>query len=202
MSTPPPKILAFAGSLREGSYNKAMVRIAADGAREAGAEVTLVTINEFELPLYNGDDEAARGLPEGARRLKHLLRDHDGFLIASPEYNSSITGPLKNAIDWASRAEAGEPALVAYRGKAAVIMSASPGSLGGLRGLVHLRAILGNIGVIVLPEQLAISNANEVFHDDGSLREPEREAGIKKLGQRLAAFLQQWKAGQGEIPSS
>ncbi|MCE9518722.1 MAG: NAD(P)H-dependent oxidoreductase, partial [Verrucomicrobia bacterium] len=130
-----PKILAFAGSTRAGSFNKKLIRIAADAARAAGAEVTLIDLRDYPLPLFDGDLEDENGLPENAKKLKALMRESDGFLISSPEYNSSITAVLKNAIDWASRQETDdEPSLVAFRGKAAVLMSASPGALGGLRG--------------------------------------------------------------------
>jgi chromate reductase len=114
------RILAFAGSLRTGSFNKKLARVAADLAKEAGAQATFVDLRDFQLPLYDGDIEETQGLPEGAKQLKGLMREHDGFLIASPEYNSSFTGALKNAIDWVSRAEADdEPPLVAFKGKLA-----------------------------------------------------------------------------------
>src|SRR5262245_60812982 len=164
-----PKILAFAGSTREGSFNKKLVRIAAAGARAAGAEVSTLDLRDLPLPLYDGDLEARDGLPENAKKLKELMVAHQGFLISSPEYNSSVTGVLKNAIDWASRPAPGEPSLVAFTGKAAALMSASPGALGGLRGLVHLRAILSNINVLVLPDQVAVPLAGEAFVDDGTL---------------------------------
>src|SRR3984885_13359691 len=142
-----PKIVAFAGSLRAGSYNKKLVAIAAEAARAAGAEVTVVDLRELALPVFDQDIEDAKGLPEGAKRFKALLRASDGFLIASPEYNGSITAALKNAIDWASRAESDdEPPVVAFRDKAAALMSASPGALGGLRSLMTVRAILSQIG--------------------------------------------------------
>ncbi len=150
------KIVAFAGSLRTASFNKKLIAIAAEAARGAGAEVTVVDLRELNLPLFDQDLEDASGLPEGAKKFKALLRASDGFLIASPEYNSSITAALKNALDWASRAETDdEPAVVAFRGKAAALLSASPGALGGLRGLVAVRSILGNIGVHVLPDRVA-----------------------------------------------
>src|SRR5215510_12287566 len=110
-----PRILAFAGSLRRDSFNKKLVPIAARGAREAGAEVTLIDLKDFPLPLFDQDLEAERGMP----KLKQLFIDHDGLLIAAPEYNSSITPVLKNAIDWVSRPAPGEPSLVAFRGKVA-----------------------------------------------------------------------------------
>ncbi len=185
----PVKILAFAGSTREGSYNKRLVRIAAAGARGAGAEVTTVDLSDFPMPLYDADLEAAEGMPEAAGRFKRLMIEHDGFLIAAPEYNSSITGVLKNAIDWASRREPDEPRLVAFAGKAAALMSASPGGLGGLRGLVHVRAILGNLGVLVLPQQRAIARAHQAFADDGTLADEGLQADVTALGTRLAELL-------------
>ena len=147
-----PRILAFAGSLRRESFNKKLVPIAAKGARDAGAEVTLIDLADFPLPLFDQDLEARQGMPENGKKLKQLFIDHDGLLIASPEYNSSITAVLKNTIDWVSRPAPDEPSLVAFRSKVATLMSASPGALGGLRRLVHVRSILGNIGVIVLPD--------------------------------------------------
>src|SRR5688572_21878569 len=156
-----PKIVAFAGSLRAGSLNKKLLAIAVEGAREAGADVTVVDLRELSLPLYDGDLEDASGLPDGAKRFKALLIAADGLLIASPEYNSSISGALKNAIDWASRTETDdEPSLVAFRGKTAALLAASPGGLGGIRGLVTLRSILGDIGMILLPDQLCIPVAH------------------------------------------
>ena len=152
-----PRILAFGGSLRRDSYNQKLVAIAAAGARAAGAEVTLITLRDFPLPLYDQELEDAEGLPPAAKKLKQLFREHHGLLIASPEYNSSITGTLKNTLDWVSRVETeSEPPLEAFAGKTAILCAASPGAWGGLRGLVHLRAILGNIGVTVLPDRKSV----------------------------------------------
>jgi NAD(P)H-dependent FMN reductase len=184
-----PKILAFAGSTREASYNKKLVRIAARGAEATGAAVTVIDLEDYPLPLFDQDLESEQGPPENAIRLKTLLVEHDGFLVASPEYNSSITAVLKNAIDWASRPAQGEPPLVAFKGKAAAIMSASPGALGGLRGLVHVRSILGNIGVLVLPDQVTVPKASEAFDDQGNLKDTTKQAGVEGLGRSLAELL-------------
>ena len=184
-----PRILAFAGSARKDSYNKKLIQIAVQGARAAGAEVTLIDLKDFPLPLFDEDMEKESGSPENAQMLKKLFVEHDGLMIAAPEYNSSITPLLKNTIDWVSRSAPGEPPLVAYSGKAAILMSASPGGLSGLRGLVHVRAILGNIGVIVLPDQIAVSKAFEAFNSDGSLKDTKQQAGVEKLGATLATFL-------------
>jgi NAD(P)H-dependent FMN reductase len=183
-----PRILAFAGSAREGSYNKKLVPIAAAGARAAGAEVTEVDLRDFPMPLFDADMEKSQGMPEPARRFKSLMTQHDGFLIASPEYNSGITPLLKNTIDWASRAEGGVKSQ-AFTGKAAVLMSASPGSLGGLRALVMVRAILTHLGVLVLPAQRAVSNAGSAFEENGSLKDEQVQGQIEGLGRSLAEML-------------
>ncbi len=189
-----PKIIAFAGSIREGSYNKKLVKLAAESGRSAGAVVTTIDLRDLPLPLFDEDLETANGLPENAKKLKALLRGHDGFLISSPEYNSSITGVLKNAIDWASRAENDdEPPLACFRGKIASIISASPGALGGLRGLVHLRAILGNIGVIVLPDSISISAAHEAFDESGKLKDERKAKQLAKITDGLSQFLAKHK---------
>ncbi|MBD2677145.1 MULTISPECIES: NADPH-dependent FMN reductase [Nostoc] len=184
-----PKILAFAGSTRIDSYNKKLVKIAAAGAKAAGAEVTYLDLRDLPLPLYDEDLEAQEGMPANARTLKDLMISHQGFLIASPEYNSSITAVLKNAIDWASRPYPNEAPLTAFAGKVATIMSASPGGFGGLRGLVHLRSILGNIKVLVLPDQIAVSKAYEAFNADGTLKDPKQQESIEKLGEGLTKIL-------------
>jgi chromate reductase, NAD(P)H dehydrogenase (quinone) len=156
--------------------------------------VTLLDLRDLKLPLYDGDLEEREGLPEGAKELKRVMKQHDGLLIASPEYNSSISAVLKNAIDWASRPKDDAFALEAFAGKVAGLMSASPGALGGLRGLVHLRMILGNIQVLVVPEQLAISKANEAFDESGNLKDEKQQAGIEKIAKRVVEVAGMLKA--------
>jgi NAD(P)H-dependent FMN reductase len=184
-----PKILAFAGSTRTNSYNKTLVKIAATGARAVGAEVTFLDLRDLPMPLYDEDLEAAEGIPANALRFKEIMVAHQGLLIASPEYNSSISGVLKNAIDWASRPLPGEPSLAAFTDKVAAIMSASPGGLGGLRGLVHVRSILSNIRVLVIPDQIAIVKAHEAFNPDGSLKDSQQQTSVEQLGAKVAHFL-------------
>jgi NAD(P)H-dependent FMN reductase len=185
-----PRILAFAGSTRTESFNKRVVKIAVDGARAAGAEVTLIDLRDFPLPLFDGDFEASEGLPPNGRKLKDLFLAHRGLIISAPEYNSSISGVLKNTIDWVSRPVPGEAPLECFTGKVASLMSASPGALGGLRGLVTVRSILGNIGVIVLPDQVAVSRAADAFAPDGSLKDAKQQASIEKLGANVARMLE------------
>lgn len=189
-----PRILAFAGSTRTASFNKRLIKVAAAGAREAGAEVTEIDLRDFPMPLYDGDLEAASGLPEHAQRLKALFLSHDGLLISAPEYNSSTSGVLKNAIDWVSRSAPGEAPLACFVGKTAVLMSASPGGLGGLRSLLHLRALLSNIHVLVLPDQLAVSKAHEAFAEDGSLKDAKQQAAAGRLGNVLTDMLRKLAA--------
>jgi NAD(P)H-dependent FMN reductase len=181
-----PQILAFAGSARKDSFNKRVVQIAANGARAAGAEVTYLDFRDLPLPLYDEELEAEQGIPENALKLKELMKSHQGFLIASPEYNSSVTPLLKNAIDWASRPVPGEPSLAAFTDKVAGLMSASPGALGGLRGLVHLRSILGNIRVLVLPDQIAVTKAYEAFNPDGTLKDSQQQGAVEQIGAKVA----------------
>ena len=175
-----PKILAFAGSTRNGSWNQKLLDVAVGMANESGAEVTSIKLADYELPLFDQDLEASSGLPEQAIELKKLFGEHSGLLLACPEYNSSITPVLKNVIDWVSRpASQDETALAAYQGKTAAIISASPGGFGGLRGLRHVREILSNIKVLVCPGQFALASAHEAFDDSGALAQ-ERQATMLK----------------------
>jgi len=184
-----PKILAFAGSTRKDSFNKKLVKIAADAAKAAGVEVTFLDLKDFPMPFYDGDLETEQGIPESAKKFKSILIAHDGFLISAPEYNSSISGVLKNAIDWASRPLPGEAPLACFSGKVVTLMSASPGALGGLRGLVTVRSLLSNLNVIVLPTQVAVPKAHEAFDAEGKLKDAKQQASIETLGRDLAGFL-------------
>lgn len=186
---PTPRILAFAGSARADSFNKRLVKVAVEGAQAAGAEATIVDLRDYQLPLFDQDLEAAEGLPSKARELKQIMLNHDGLLIAAPEYNSSITPLLKNTIDWVSRPSDGESALIAYEGKVAAIMSASPGRLGGLRGLAHLRSILSNIGVLVIPDQVAVGKAHEAFGSNGGLVDDRTQESVRGLGKDVTRLL-------------
>ena len=183
-----PKILAFAGSTRKASINRRLLEATIPLVRAAGAEVTMVDLSEFEMPLYNGDLEAENGLPESARRLKRLMIEHDGMLIASPEYNGSFTPLLKNTIDWCSRREDGDPGpMAAYKGKSAAIIAASGGRLGGLRGLVPLRQLLCNIGMLVVPEQLAVPGATRVLPEGGGITDEAHEKSLSALAASLVS---------------
>lgn len=182
-------MLAFAGSAREASFNKRLLRVAVRGVEAAGVACTAIDLRDHPLPLYDGDREAAEGLPTQAAALRALFLAHQGLLIASPEYNSSIPPLLVNTIDWVSRSPGAELDLSGYRGKYAALLAASPGALGGLRGLVALRSLLGNIGVTVLANQVTLRNAGEAFTEAGELREERHARRAEGLGRELAETL-------------
>jgi NAD(P)H-dependent FMN reductase len=188
-----PKILAFAGSLRTDSFNKKLIRIGADGARAAGAEVTLIDLRDFPMPVYDGDLEAA-GMPEVVLQLKKLFLEHQGLLISSPEYNGSIPGTLKNAIDWVSRSAPGERPLASYADKVTALLSASPGAAGGMRSLVYLRASLAHINVLVIPQQVSVSKAHEAFNPDGTLKDAKQQAAVHNVAKKLTETITKLRA--------
>ena len=158
------KILAFAGSTRTNSYNKLLVRNAAHIAEQQGATVTLLDLRDYPMPLYDGDLETNSGIPACALELRNLMKENHGILLSCPEYNSAISAVLKNTIDWIS-----DPPLVAFSGKTAALLAASPGALGGIRTLASVRSILANLGMIVIPKQYAHGNAKDSFDPDGNL---------------------------------
>lgn len=167
------RILAFAASLRQGSLNRKLIALAAEAARGAGAEVELAEFREFEMPIYDGDVDASTGLPAGAAALRRRVEQADALMIAAPEYNFSIAGPLKNAIDWVSRARP-----MPWRGRSIFLLSASPSPMGGIRGLWQTRIPLEGCGALVFPDMFALPHAGEAFDPAGKLRDP-------KLAERL-----------------
>ncbi|MDC0261842.1 NAD(P)H-dependent oxidoreductase [Planctomycetaceae bacterium] len=187
--TTQPKVLAFAGSARKESWNKKVIQQAARFAEDAGASVTLIDLADFELPLFNEDVESA-GVPENARKLKELFVAHDALLIAAPEYNSSITPLLKNTIDWVSRPDENHAMLAAFSGKTAALMSASPGAWGGMRGLVHLRDILGNIGVTLVPAEVSVSKVHNSFDERGNLNDEGTAKRMESVVESLVRMTQ------------
>lgn len=176
------KLLAFAGSARKGSVNKRLVRAAAAYASTQGAEVTVVDLRDYPMPLYDGDDETTNGLPESALKLTQLIAEHDAILIASPEYNGFPSPLLKNTVDWVSRVN-----NAAFSGKVVAITSASPGAMGGLRGLPHLRLLMSNLNALVIPQQAAIGGAFTAFDDAGNLSDEKQHAMLAKVINGLLA---------------
>ena len=168
------KLLFLSGSIRKDSVNKKLAKEAYNIAKTLDVEASYIDLKEFPMPIYDGDLEAESGLPDNAKKLKKIFAESDGFFIASPEYNSSFSALLKNTLDWISRPEENEAPLIAFNGKVAALGAASPGGLGGLRGLVPLRMMLGNIGVFVIPNQVAISSAFSAFDGTGNLNEKQK----------------------------
>jgi NAD(P)H-dependent FMN reductase len=173
------KVLAFSGSTRADSYNKKLVREAADIAKQMGAKVTVIDLKDYVMPLYDGDLEAKSGMPANAKKLRKLMIGNDAIIISSPNYNGSISGTLKNVIDWMSRSEDGKPSRDAFKGKRFAIMSASPGSTGGARNLAHLDEIIGRIGGEVMPLQLSVPAAHNAFNAKGVLEDPALKQALK-----------------------
>ena len=180
------RILCLNGSSRRESLNQKLLDIAAQGARDAGAEVTQANLADFELPIYDGDFEAERGLPNGARKLQALVDMHQALLIATPEYNGGYTALLKNAIDWISRPRAdGTSGVALLTGKAAALVSASPGQLGGLRSQAGMRTALDKLGMIVIPQAFALSNAHEAFDEQRRLKDGNAARVVAGVGEAL-----------------
>lgn len=182
-----PRILVFAGSARALSYNKRLARLAGAAARKAGADVTLIDLADFSLPLYDGDLEAAHGIPAAGRELRRLFREHAGLIIASPEYNHSFSPLLKNTIDWVSRQAGDENYKTFFAGKAVLLTATSPGNSGGARGLPHLRQVLSHLGAQVLEQQITIGQYRTAFAEDGTLVDALHNAQLEVATSELVA---------------
>jgi NAD(P)H-dependent FMN reductase len=178
--------LMIAGSARVDSIHRKLARQTVEALRAAGVDATLADLRDFPMPIYDGDLEAGQGLPPAAKALKELARGHNGFAIASPEYNGSFPALLKNALDWISRPEPGERTLEVFRGKVAALLSASPGPGGGKRGLRHLRELLEMMMVNVVPQELAIARSGGAFDAAGRLKRAEDLSGLRELAAALA----------------
>jgi chromate reductase, NAD(P)H dehydrogenase (quinone) len=175
-----PKILAFAGSARRESLNRKLLGGVVAFAREAGAEVTVLDLNEWPLPLYHGDLEEEQGLPPKASELIGLLMQHHGLLIASPEYNSMMSPLLKNTIDWCTRGDE-DP----FTGRVAAVVAASPGAFGGIRGMTLVRQLLTHLGAHVIPEQCLLPQAHKAFDDQGNLTIDRSRQAAQRVAQQL-----------------
>lgn len=182
---PKTKVLIFSASTREGSYNTMLAKEAAGMAEELGADVTFVSLKDYPVPIYEDDLERKSGLPNNAKRFRQLLSDHSAIIITTPEFNGSIPGILKNLIDWTSRNEQGQYCRLCYKDKKFAIMSASPGGGGGVRALIHLRAILSSLGGEVLSQQLALSCAHQCFDENGHLKMSDNRKDLKQEIQQL-----------------
>jgi chromate reductase len=201
--TSKPKILAIPGSLRCHSFNKRVLAIAAQGAEKAGAKVTYLDLIDYPLAIYNADDHQQKGFSQNALRLQRLLNTHDGLLIATPSYNGSLPAVLKNAIDWASRPNQYYQKRDIFMDKTAAIMSASPGSLGGVRALGHLRDVLTSVKVHVLPTEVAVTFAEERFDGDNpDMIDQEMRQTLENLGESLVEMIWRTFAQLDTLPNN
>jgi chromate reductase len=176
------QILAFSGSARKESLNQKLLVATVEAVRAAGGEVTLVSLRDYPMPLYDGDLEEVQGLPASARKLVDLIKAHDGLLIASPEYNSMITPLLKNAIDWCTRAD-DDP----FPGRVAAVVSASPGALGGIRSLKLAQQLLLHLGCQVVPGNTMLAQAHKAFGPEGQLTDERTLKSVQELAAALVA---------------
>ena len=169
------RVLAFSGSARRESLNKKLARLAAAAVRGAGAEATLLDLDDYPMPVYHGDLEAEQGMPENGMKLRGIFIAHDALIVASPENNASMSSLMKNTLDWLSRSIAdgkgANSGLAPFRGKVAGMMTATPGAYGGVRSLPHLRQVFSALGMLVVPSQVQLAHADQAFDEQGRLKD-------------------------------
>lgn len=175
------KLLTFAASLRKDSLNRKLIKLVSDKLAAQGAEIDAADFHEFDMPLYDGDIEASSGIPEGAQKLAARITAADGYVISSPEYNFSVPGTLKNAVDWLSRCKP-----MPLRGKTALLVSASPSAAGGNRGLWVLRVSLELLGTHVYPDMFSLAQAPQAVTDEGQIKDPQL---VKMLDRIVTGFV-------------
>lgn len=183
------KILAFAGSNRKLSWNRKVLDVAVLGARDAGAMVTLVSLADYPMPIYDADWHEANGVPENMRRLRELMMQANGLLIASPEYNTSITPLLKNTIDWLSQSVDGVSGNAPFTNKTGALLGASNGGFGTIRALPHVAYILSNLGVLMLPV-VAVPTVSQAFDAAGNMTNERTRSMVAGLGEKLARTIE------------
>jgi len=178
------KVLVFAGSTRQQSYNRKLARAVSAMARAQGAEVTHLELGSLDIPLYNADLEA-QGTPPDVIRLKEILYEHPAWIVCSPEYNGSYTALLKNTLDWASSPvkddASWQQGLKPFAGKVVGLVAASPGALGGVRSLSHLAPLMLNLQCWVAPRQFALSQAAQAFDPDGQIKQDAQRNSIQAV---------------------
>lgn len=186
--TTAPRLLFFAGSSRTGSFNMQLSRLAANIADANGISATFADLGDYPMPLYNGDEEAADGVPDNAKKLASLMRLHTGVFIACPEYNAAITPLLKNTLDWVSRVTDNDGnRLDVFKTRVFALAAASPGGTGGMRGLYSVRHVLEHgLGALVLPEQFLLPRAKNAYDDQGHLSDKDAQARLKTQIEALA----------------
>jgi chromate reductase len=187
------KILVIPGSLRSGSLNVQLAAVAVDELVRADVDVTRLSLGDFPLPIYDGDLETS-GVPKPAVNLKRMIGAHDGVLLVTPEYNSSLPPLLKNAIDWVSRVQDDhETRGEVFRGRPFAIAAASAGRLGGSRCLQALRLVLSACRATVIPNQLALSFANDAYDETDRLKHAADREALTAMARQLIDVAQQMK---------
>jgi chromate reductase, NAD(P)H dehydrogenase (quinone) len=195
----PPRILIFSGSARSQALSKRLARASLVAVDSAGGHGTLIDLADFEMPLYRADLEASHGLPDATRQLQALIAGHEALLIASPEYNGSMTPLLVNTLAWCSRADAHHPSgsgLAIFADKPAAVVGSSPSARGGLRALIHLRDLLGYLGMVVIPQQLAVPRAHQAFDTSDRLIDEGERAGLDAVALALVKAATCWRAAR------
>lgn len=166
------KLLVFAGSTRQASFNRKLAKVTATMAGSSGAQVTHIELGDFDIPMYNADLEA-RGTPADVMKLKQIMYEHPAWIVCTPEYNASYPALVKNTFDWVSSPVKGDPVwnddFRATRGKVVGMLSASPGALGGLRSQSHLAPLLLNLHCWLAPTNYALGRAGDAFDAQGGL---------------------------------
>ena len=189
------RLLSFAGSSRKDSLNKKLARFAAKEAEALDASATFIDLKDYEMPLYNGDLEQEKGVPEKARDLKKLIRQYDAVFISSPEYNSGVTPLLKNTVDWLSRKHGDEKDPIdIFKTKVWGLGAVSGGSLGGIRGLAPLRQTFIGLLALIVSEQTAVKFGNDAFAEDGSLKDEATAKLLKAQLKRMIDLAEKLKA--------
>jgi chromate reductase len=177
------KVLALCGSTRRDSLNRKLLDVAAQGALDEGAEVSFISLGDYPLPLYDADLEKEYGVSGYARALQQQLATHDALLVASPEHNGGYTAMLKNAIDWMSRpTQTGESGVLLFARKAAAVVSASPGPMGGIRSMVGMRGVLEKLGALVIPQGFSLGAAHQAFGADKKFVDDKAGAEVRAVG--------------------
>jgi len=182
------KLLVFSGSSRRESVHTRLAVLLASVAEQEGAQTTLIRLEDFDIPIYNGDLEEEHGLPGDIKRLKALLSENTGLIITCPEYNGFMTPLLINTINWCTRSEEATPDLSGFADKAVLVASGSPSSLGGIRANTHLKTMLSGIGAIVFPQSLTVPATHQAFDSHGGLAQASMGERIERTLQNFIAF--------------
>lgn len=182
------KVLFFAGSTREGSFNKKLLSEAASLANEKDVEVQVIDLKDFPMSIYEADLEAKSGMPANAKKIRRMMVEASTIVIASPEYNHSVSPLLVNVLAWASRSEQGGSSREAFKGKKFVLLSVSPGSGGGARGLNHLVDIIEDVGGQVAKSKVSIPNAHQAFNAEGKLKDKAQQKVLKDAMDEISLY--------------